>query len=510
MNNIITKLFLLAISVFMLSSASLPSIEGRASVAEIGELPPGMYIKAHTFLPGDSVIITNPATKVSIEVFVFATIDEGVAAVVSEEVAEKLFITDNSDTIVQIRKVVAPTGIADEDLRFSQTVQEPFIDDSEVFTSNQSRNETVVIEPKATEVAVEELSTDVAEDTVVVPVVEDVNAELTPEESILVNDEPTEATPVVALVEDVSDSEIQENDIVAEAVEEEAIESEDVVAVEDPMLTEITDIIVSSEDLTPDSDEAAVVYTPFADMSTLFSSETLASETVVETTESIEDTVVIDEKSTESAAVVVEEVVAIDETLVETVVDVEDVIKEDIVIIATEEEKFEMTALTESSEEVPNTLTPTVENPPVFEGITEEPIVTFNADYIVTSSEDIVTPSTEIESVDIFAITPAVKSEPEENISSFSGSIFDYVVSDITTVGNKRYYIQLATYKDESNINFVLGNYSDNYPIALLESSVIHNAYQVMVGPLTKDEYTVVLERFKSFGYKDAFLRIAN
>ena len=32
-------------------------------------------------------------------------------------------------------------------------------------------------------------------------------------------------------------------------------------------------------------------------------------------------------------------------------------------------------------------------------------------------------------------------------------------------------------------------------------------AYQVMVGPLTSDEYTVVQEKFRAFGFKDAFLR---
>ena len=30
---------------------------------------------------------------------------------------------------------------------------------------------------------------------------------------------------------------------------------------------------------------------------------------------------------------------------------------------------------------------------------------------------------------------------------------------------------------------------------------------QVLVGPVTMDEYKVVLERFKSYGFKDAFLR---
>ena len=30
---------------------------------------------------------------------------------------------------------------------------------------------------------------------------------------------------------------------------------------------------------------------------------------------------------------------------------------------------------------------------------------------------------------------------------------------------------------------------------------------QMLVGPLTMDEYAVVLERFKSYGFKDAFLR---
>ncbi len=92
----------------------------------------------------------------------------------------------------------------------------------------------------------------------------------------------------------------------------------------------------------------------------------------------------------------------------------------------------------------------------------------------------------------------------------FTGNINDFIVEDISMVDSKKFYIQLATYKDTSNIEKVLINYSDKYPLALVKAPTIANAYQVVIGPLTSDEYTVVLERFKSYGYKDAFLRIAS
>ena len=52
----------------------------------------------------------------------------------------------------------------------------------------------------------------------------------------------------------------------------------------------------------------------------------------------------------------------------------------------------------------------------------------------------------------------------------------------------------------------IVNKYSKNYPITIVPMAGGIRK-QIMVGPLSVDEYAVVLERFRSYGYKDAFLR---
>ncbi len=483
----------------LLIGASKPSIEGRASVAAEGDLPTGMYIKAHTFLPGDTVIITNPSTRVSVEVFVFETIDEGVAAIVSQEVADRLFIKNNADTIVQIQKVIAPTDIADTGLLIENepelveaAVAEEFVDDSEIYVP-----EEVIIAQE-----VEEYS----------------------------EVDPFEEEPVVEFVIDSTD--------------------------------DITEVIVANEtydevQASEEADENALVFTPFSDMTSLFATEPITNEEIddvieedlevtvfdvpvieeivqeefVEESLPVEEVVILEEKTEEAIIVeelveeivqedIIEEPVVVEESLVEDEIEVsifaEPVIEEVVEEIAIVEEpiieEIEEVVVQEDVEddteitlviETPNTLSPTEENPPENVGIEDEPEVTFNTDFTLEVIEEPI----EEETVDIFALTPAT--EYIEETPTFTGEMRDFIVDKISVQGERKFYIQLATYKDTKNIDLVLSTYSQRYPFALLQSPAVSGAYQVVVGPLTKDEYTVVLERFKSYGYKDAFLRIA-
>jgi hypothetical protein len=69
------------------------------------------------------------------------------------------------------------------------------------------------------------------------------------------------------------------------------------------------------------------------------------------------------------------------------------------------------------------------------------------------------------------------------------------------------YYVQIATLSDKNKIHTVLGSYGEKYPFALVPLATDSASYQVLVGPLNVDEYGVVLARFQSSGYKDAFLK---
>ena len=69
-----------------------------------------------------------------------------------------------------------------------------------------------------------------------------------------------------------------------------------------------------------------------------------------------------------------------------------------------------------------------------------------------------------------------------------------------------KYYVQIATYSKVENVEKILSTYGNNYPIVCYQPSG-RSDYQVMIGGLNKDEYAIVLERFRKAGYKDAFLR---
>ena len=52
----------------------------------------------------------------------------------------------------------------------------------------------------------------------------------------------------------------------------------------------------------------------------------------------------------------------------------------------------------------------------------------------------------------------------------------------------------------------IVDKYANNYPVSIVKMSGGIKK-QIFIGPLSIDEYAVVLERFKSYGYKDAFVR---
>ncbi len=81
-----------------------------------------------------------------------------------------------------------------------------------------------------------------------------------------------------------------------------------------------------------------------------------------------------------------------------------------------------------------------------------------------------------------------------------------YLVPSLGELTGGSYYIQIAVLKDELNIMGIIEKYSGNYPMAVVPLSS-GSALQVMVGPLSMDEYGAVLERFRSYGFRDAFLR---
>ncbi|MCI1208035.1 MAG: hypothetical protein LKF96_01140 [Treponema sp.] len=89
-----------------LVSASSPSLDGRAVVADKNVLPAGLFAKTVGYLPGDSVSVTNPVSGKTVEVLVIGSLDpsEGVAILLTPEAASALGIEKNSNNLVKLTK----------------------------------------------------------------------------------------------------------------------------------------------------------------------------------------------------------------------------------------------------------------------------------------------------------------------------------------------------------------------------------------------------------------------
>jgi hypothetical protein len=70
------------------------------------------------------------------------------------------------------------------------------------------------------------------------------------------------------------------------------------------------------------------------------------------------------------------------------------------------------------------------------------------------------------------------------------------------------YYIQIGAYADAKNVRSILEKYGKKYPVAVEKTTTkTGECLKVYIGPVMKDEYGAVLEKFKANGFKDAFVR---
>ena len=72
---------------------------------------------------------------------------------------------------------------------------------------------------------------------------------------------------------------------------------------------------------------------------------------------------------------------------------------------------------------------------------------------------------------------------------------------------NKGWYIQIAILPDMASAKKLALQYQKNYPMTIAPDSD-GKSFRVLVGRLSMDEYGTVLNRFKNYGYKGAFLRV--
>ena len=471
-----------------------PSLDGRAIVAEEGVLPQGLFAKAFGYLPGDSISVTSLSSKESVDILVIGALQskEGIAILLSPEAAVALGISKTTNNVVKITKrsgqldeaVVgtAVIGSAAEDFASYDNSEETDDDDEEVaeeFIDEDSVNFAVAAESKVEETPVdsEAVEADVEYISATEPEAEEVVAEVEQADEIT-------GEKVVAEVEK-ADETTGEKDVVVitpteEAAEEDSLPEEAVAAapeaeeksaeevVEEPVEDEeevIAEEYVEADDLYDFDDETEKVAAPF--------DEALNED--YDAVKPAEDAVAAVEKAEESEAEKTSE--ALEEEVIAEAFDESKVAAEEDAVVA-ETEKTSDTDEDESYE--PIVLVPASANPPVAEEKNVEDAET--------------------------AASVEETAQPVVSTASDSFNFDKYIVSSLSDLEKGKYYVQIAMLGSEDNIRSTIKKYGKQYPITLVPLAS-GKGYQFLIGSLNMDEYGTVLNRFKSYGYKDAFLR---
>lgn len=471
-----------------------PSLDGRAIVAEEGVLPQGLFAKAFGYLPGDSISVTSLSSKESVDILVIGALQskEGIAILLSPEAAVALGISKTTNNVVKITKrsgqldeaVVgtAVIGSAAEDFASYDNSEETDDDDEEVaeeFIDEDSVNFAVAAESKveetpvdseaveadveyisATEPEAEEVVTEVekADEITGEKVVAEVEKadETTAEKDVVVITPTEEAAEENSLPEEAVAAAPEAEEKSAEEVVEELVEDEEEVIAEE---------YVEADDLYDFDDETEKVAAPF--------DEALNED--YDAVKPAEDAVAAVEKAEESETEKTSE--ALEEEVIAEAFDESKVAAEEDAVVA-ETEKTSDSDEDESYE--PIVLVPASANPPVAEEKNVEDAET--------------------------AASVEETAQPVVSTASDSFNFDKYIVSSLSDLEKGKYYVQIAMLGSEDNIRSTIKKYGKQYPITLVPLAS-GKGYQFLIGSLNMDEYGTVLNRFKSYGYKDAFLR---
>lgn len=470
-----------------------PSLDGRAIVAEEGVLPQGLFAKAFGYLPGDSISVTSLSSKESVDILVIGALQskEGIAILLSPEAAVALGISKTTNNVVKITKrsgqldeaVVgtAVIGSAAEDFASYDNSEETDDDDEEVaeeFIDEDSVNFAVAAESKVEETPVdsEAVEADVEYISATEPEAEEVVAEVEQADEITGEkvvaevekaDETTGEKDVVVITptEEAAEEDSLPEEAVAAAPEAEEKSAEEVVEelVEDEEV--IAEEYVEADDLYDFDDKTEKVAAPF--------DEALNED--YDAVKPAEDAVAAVEKAEESEAEKTSETLE-EEVIAETFDESKVAAEEDAVVAETE--KTSDSDEDESYE--PIVLVPASANPPVAEEKNVEDAET--------------------------AASVEETAQPVVSTASDSFNFDKYIVSSLSDLEKGKYYVQIAMLGSEDNIRSTIKKYGKQYPITLVPLAS-GKGYQFLIGSLNMDEYGTVLNRFKSYGYKDAFLR---
>lgn len=536
------KILVVTAGCLMFASFS-PSLDGRAVVVDEGVFPQGLFAKTVGYLPGDIISVTNIAGDKTIDLLVIGALDpsEGVAIMLSPEAADAMGIDRGANNIVKITKRSGQDERVYGNAVISKSAAEiEDWDDGEYDSIGTEENSDAFEEPEENPAPAEEDTEDTEEDAAF-------------EEEAAFDEEAAEDEEADAEAEeDFENEEFEEP-----AVEEDAFEEEEEAFDEE------------AEEDESEEDEESLGEEEFEDEEEGFDEEAIDEELPAEDEEAAEEESEEDfeepEEEADEEAFDSEELDALPEESEEEAFDEEAPAEEESEAAEEEEENFAEEAFdAENPEELPAEEEETEEeaeneeedDAPAEEAFDEdeldalpeeamsepeaeteetseeeyEAIVLVPADSNPPEKdddevEDIVAPDEfeEIEENSVYnllpsdtgrsksaiapidakaGLTPSFNEKPAASATSYD----KYIVPSLSQLESGKYYIQIAVYASDENILEVINKYGSNYPITIVPMAG-GSKKQVLVGPVTMDEYKVVLERFKSYGFKDAFLR---
>lgn len=523
MKNKIKNIFkILAVTAGCLMFASFsPSLDGRAVVVDKGVFPQGLFAKTVGYLPGDIISVTNIAGDATVDILVIGALDssEGVAIMLSPEAAEAMGIDSSANNIVKITKRSGQDDQVFGNAVISKSSAEIDDFDDEEFESigaeqnsdafdNTENEEPEEFEEEAAE---EETFEEAAEDETEVPeteIAEETEEEPEVPEAVEEAEEEEAFEEEVIEEEETADEEFEEEETPVEDADEEneeeafedetpdAIEEAAEEAFEEEKLDELPEEEFEEEEPEEFEEEAAEPEE--------FEEETAGEETVEEDIPEEEESLEEESFDEETPADIPEETTEAEDDVPAAETFEADELDDLPAETETEPENevSEETEENETDEYEAIVLVPADANPPENEEDEVEDVI---------SEDDIDAIDEEITLTPLVEETPAEpeepKPEPEPEPEPKAVTSYDkYMVPSLKNLESGKYYIQIAVYSSEANILDVINKYGTNYPITIVPMAG-GSSKQILIGPVTMDEYKVVLERFKSYGFKDAFLR---
>ena len=562
----IIKILVVTAGCLMFASFS-PSLDGRAVVVDEGVFPQGLFAKTVGYLPGDIISVTNIAGDTTVDILVIGALDpsEGVAIMLSPEAAKAMGIDKGANNIVKITKRSGQDERVYGNAVITKSTAEIEDWDDGSFENISAEENTDAFDepeenlPEAEEEAADETEAEAEAEN---EIAEEAELPEESEEDFAEEDLEEEEFDAEAEAEEETPDETADEEIIAGGDEKEAEEYVDETP-EEIIEKEETEELPEENAEEETSEEAFEDEAPDALPAEEFEEETLDEEEDTEEAEAeVEEETPVEEEleeeafeDEEPAPVPVEESAEeeaeeTEETDIpeeegfdeeafdaetpdelpieeETEAEPEEEPAEEDVPSAEAFEADELESLPEESEEEAE---PEVETEPETEEAEEseeyEAIVLVPADSNPPESdsdedevEDVVEEN-EIESIDEIILTPLpaenkgkqdiapiAEVKPEVKAPSVTETSYDkYIVPSLKDLESGKYYIQIAVYSSDDNILEVINKYGTNYPVTIVPMAG-GKSKQVLIGPVTMDEYKVVLERFKSYGFKDAFLR---